>query len=165
MVVTHLEMHTAPTRTVARPLGQLAITRASRPPVHFYRYLYETVGGPHIWVNRRRLDDAELAEIIHDAAVEIYVLHIDGCPAGFGELDFRALPEAELAYFGLIPDYTGRGFGRFFLSELTHMAWSREIDRLRVQTCTLDHPAALPLYQRMGFSPYAQSEEVLEETD
>jgi hypothetical protein len=34
-----------------------------------------------------------------------------------------------------------------------------------VQTCTLDHPRALPMYQRMGFSPYAQEEAELEELD
>jgi hypothetical protein len=28
-----------------------------------------------------------------------------------------------------------------------------------VQTCTLDHPAALPLYQKLGFSPVGQKKE------
>jgi hypothetical protein len=30
-----------------------------------------------------------------------------------------------------------------------------------VQTCTLDHPAALPLYQKLGFTPVAQKKEVV----
>jgi hypothetical protein len=31
--------------------------------------------------------------------------------------------------------------------------------RLAIQTCTLDSPRALQLYQRIGFSPYAWSQE------
>ena len=34
--------------------------------------------------------------------------------------------------------------------------------RLHVQTCTLDHPRALPLYQRMGFSAFGQTEALVE---
>ncbi len=30
-----------------------------------------------------------------------------------------------------------------------------------VQTCTLDHPAALPLYQKLGFQPVGQKKEVI----
>ena len=164
-VITHLEMLEAPARSVPRPSANLAIIRALMPPIHFYRYLYDTVGAHHVWVQRRRMDDAALRSIIQAQGVEIYVLHVDGCPAGFSELDFRESPEADLAYFGLIPEFTGRGLGSFFLAETVHIAWSRDIRRLTVQTCTLDHPAALPLYQRTGFSPYARSEDVLEEID
>jgi len=35
--------------------------------------------------------------------------------------------------------------------------------RLFVQTCTLDHPRALGLYQRCGFIPFAQEQGELEE--
>ena len=165
ITITHLEMLAPLSQAVPRPAGQLAIIRAHEPPVHFYRYLYNTVGASHVWVDRRRLDDAALADIIHAPKIEIYVLHVGGCPAGYAELNFAKPAEADLAYFGLMPEFTGRGFGRFFLAETIHIAWARDIERLTVQTCTMDHPAALPLYQRLGFSPYAQSEDVLEGID
>ena len=163
--VTHLKMSEPRIPTVPRPAGAFAILRAVAPPVHFYRYLYDQVGADHVWVNRKRLSDAQLAEILGDEDVALYVLYIGGCPAGYGELDFSTPGEATLAYFGLMPDYTGRGFGKFFLAEMIATAWSREITCLKVETCTLDHPAALPLYQRMGFVAYAQSAETLEMLD
>jgi len=165
ITITHLEMLAPLAQVVPRPSCQIAIIRAHNPPVHFYRYLYNTVGASHVWVNRRRLGDEALAQIIHDPGIEIYVAHLDGNPAGYIELKFLETREAEISYFGLMPDYTGRGLGRFFLAEAIRIAWARDIERLTVQTCTKDHPAALPLYQRLGFSPYAQSEDVLEELE
>ena len=165
-VVTYLEMTEPPTGAPRQaPCAGLEVRHARRPTVSFYRYLYDTVGGPWHWTERRILDDAALAAIIADPLVEVNVLWVDGVPAGYAELDRRTNGEIELAYFGLIPDFTGRGLGRFFLAEAIHIAWARDIRRLTVQTCTQDHPAALPLYQKLGFTPYAQEQDTLEEID
>jgi GNAT superfamily N-acetyltransferase len=102
------------------------------------------------------MKDEALATIVQDENVYIYVLYCEGAPAGYAELDFRNMPNAELAYFGLIPDFIGRGLGGFLLATAIDIAWSRPIERLWVHTNTLDHPRALPLYQQLGFVPYAQ---------
>ena len=136
--------------------GRLMLLRVKHPSVHFYRYLYETVGKPHTWVERTRMTDETLAAIVQDENVELYVLYCEGAPAGYAELDFRKMPDAELAYFGLIQDFLGRGLGSFLLATAIDIAWSKPIERLWVHTNTLDHPRALPLYQKMGFVPYAQ---------
>jgi GNAT superfamily N-acetyltransferase len=165
-IVTHLEMIAPPRLPPApRPPGKYALMRAENPPVHFYRYLYDAVGRDYVWVNRKRLSDEVLASIVQHPDVEIYVLYCNGSPAGYFELDFRSLPRAELSFLGLIPEQVGSGIGSFLLREAITMAWSRDINRLIVQTCTLDHPRALPMYQRMGFTPYAQEEAELEELD
>jgi GNAT superfamily N-acetyltransferase len=136
--------------------GRVMLLKVKHPPVHFYRYLYETVGRAHVWVERTRMSDDALAVIVQDEKVELYVLYCEGAPAGYAELDFRKMPAAELAYFGLIPDYIGRGLGAFLLATAIDIAWTKPIERLWVHTNTLDHPRALPLYQQMGFVPYAQ---------
>lgn len=163
-IVTHLEMKAQPRLAPApRPLGKYALLRAEKPPLHFYRYLYDTVGRPYVWVSRRNISDDALAEIIHHDEVEIYVLYVNGAPVGYFELDFRDLPQAELSFLGVVPEYIEQGLGRFLLGEAISLAWLKNPERLIVQTCTLDHPAALTLYQRMGFSPYGQSEVEVEE--
>ncbi|ABS64595.1 GCN5-related N-acetyltransferase [Parvibaculum lavamentivorans DS-1] len=164
--VTHLEMTAEPRLPpVPRPRGKYALMRADKPPVHFYRYLYDTIGRNHVWVNRKRLSDAALAIIIQHEEVEIYVLYCGGVPAGYFELDFRAMPRVELSFLGVMPEHIGKGLGRFLLGEAIALAWGRHPNRLIVQTCTLDHPRALPLYQRFGFSPCGQEEVELEELD
>ncbi|MCK5744997.1 MAG: GNAT family N-acetyltransferase, partial [Oricola sp.] len=115
-------------------------------------YLYDLVGAPWNWISRRKMNDQELAALIHDPDVYLYVLYVDGAPAGMAEIDARDPDVHELKFFGLAPDFTGRGLGRYFLTHVIDLAWSRAPERLRLETCTLDHPAALPLYQKMGFS-------------
>ncbi len=156
-VITYLEMTERPTApTPATPVAKLALLRAEQPPVSFYRYLYDTIGEEWLWYERRQLDDEALAAIIHDEQVEIYVLYVGGVPAGYSELDRRAPADIELAYFGLMPEFIGRGLGLYFLRWSVDQAWTYEPDRLWVHTCTEDHPNALATYQRCGFVPYKQ---------
>ena len=90
-------------------------------------------------------------------AIEIYVLYIDGVPAGFAELA-RSGAETELAYFGLLPAFIGRGIGGWLLRWSIARAWSTGPPRLWVHTCTLDHPRALGVYQQAGFAIYHRQE-------
>ena len=54
--ITYLEM-TEPSGIphVAPPSVRHAVMRAAKPPPHYYRYLYDAVGGPWNWVDRKRL--------------------------------------------------------------------------------------------------------------
>lgn len=161
--VTFLQMYTRPGNRVPPPTRpRMMIMRADKPPVNFYRYLYVEVGKPWVWVNRRRMDDLALAAAVHQDGIEIYVLYADGAPAGYAELDARNPENIELSYFGLMPDFVGSGLGAYFLGEAIAIAWDKSPRRLHVQTCTLDHPRALPLYQRMGFEPFGQTEAFVE---
>lgn len=162
-VVTFLEMDKRPTSPPPpQPGEKVAILKAEKPPVHFYRYLYNTIGESYKWVDRRKVDDVTLGTILRDPRVDLFVLYADGCPAGMAELDFRLEGTGQLSYFGLVPEYVGRGLGAFFLYQAIQNAWAMPINKLLINTCTLDHPRALPLYQRMGFSVYAREDRFIE---
>lgn len=157
VVVTYLEMKTRPKRVPQSHFAQkIAIMRAEQPTVSFYRYLYNTVGAPWLWYERQHLDDQTLKNIIHDTRVEIFVLYVGGVPAGYVELDRRNEEQVEIAYFGLMPDFVGRGFGKYFLDWGVDKAWSGSAKRVWVHTCSLDHPRAITVYQQAGFIPYRQ---------
>jgi GNAT superfamily N-acetyltransferase len=161
-VVTFLDMKARPSAIPPQPRGKIALLRADRPPVHFYRYLYDVIGREYYWVDRKKMSDIQLAALLGEERIELYVLYVDGCPAGMAELDFRDAAFANLAYFGLVPEYVGRRFGFFFLYHTAVNAWARPISRLLINTCTLDHPRALPLYQRLGFVPYNREDRFIE---
>jgi GNAT superfamily N-acetyltransferase len=144
----------------APPRRDLTIARALNPTVSFYRYLYNTVGERWYWVDRRKLPDAELREIIQDPSVSIHVLYAGGTPAGYAELDSRCPPDIELAYFGLIPEFIGQGLGSYLLRWITDTAWSSAPKRFWLHTCTLDHPKALEMYLHAGFSTYDAKTEI-----
>jgi GNAT superfamily N-acetyltransferase len=156
--ITHLEMTTQPAKRFPLPLGvNAAILHAENPQLVFYRFLQFQVGRDWHWVSRLQMDDAALAEIIHADTTEIYVLYLDGAPAGFFEVNRADPAVTDLAYFGLMPHAAGRGLGRWFLSRAIAACWANAPQRITVSTCTLDHPAALPLYQKLGFRPCNQA--------
>lgn len=157
VTITYLEQTSRPRLPLsARPPMKIAILRAENPPAHFYRYLYRLIGDPYHWVSRRGMSDAQLAAIIHDPDVYIYILYVGGVPAGLAELDARRRDVVELKFFGVAQEFHGAGLGRFFLSNTIDLAWALGPKKLRLETCTLDHPAALPLYQKLGFTVFDQ---------
>lgn len=132
--------------------------RARDIPLHFYRYLQHQTGKQWYWVYRLRLDDSALSAIVHSEKTQIDVLYVDGAPAGFFELSREDEGAVDIAYFGLMPHVHGRGLGKWFLSQAVDAAWALKPMRVTVNTNTLDHPAALPLYQKIGFTPVGQTE-------
>ena len=159
--VTALEMLRRPTKPPApTPALKLALMRLDPPTVSFYRYLFNTVGGIWNWYSRRFMDDAALAAIVLHPKVEITVAYVGGVPAGYFELDRKVDGECELSFFGLMPEFIGRGLGRWLLDKAIEAAWSPPgVGRVWVHTCNLDHPRALGVYQKAGFVPFKQYEE------
>ncbi len=153
---THLEMWQPPQREFFPPREGILILQARQPTIAYYRFLFDTVGGPWHWTSRKKLTDDALRAIIHDPRDEIYVLHVEGVPAGFVELDRRVEGEIEITFFGLMAEFIGQGLGRFFLDWAVAQAWKYQPRRLWVHTCTRDHPGALPNYLRAGFAVFRE---------
>ena len=158
--VTFLRMDRPPDgpRPPSPPGAQVVL--AERCTVGFYRYLYDGVGRRHVWWLRRTLPDDQLASLLADPANTVHVLMHDGEPAGFYELDRRNRPVVNLSYFGLLPHAIGRGLGRALLRHALEAAWAGGTRAVTVNTCTADHPRALPNYLAAGFRPLRTVREV-----
>ena len=149
-----------PVRLPGLPVGD-ALVRAVRPSVGFYRYLYDTVGHAYCWWLRRVAPDREIAVLLADPATAIHVLYRDGEPAGFFELDGRSGRDVNLGYFGLMPHAIGTGAGPGLLAAAVALARAASQNgSVRVNTCTADHPRALPTYLRTGFRPLRTVREI-----
>jgi GNAT superfamily N-acetyltransferase len=156
-IVTYLVLTAPPKPLPPMPVGaRLALMKVENIPLHYYRYLYAAVGTNWLWFERLALSDEDLSARIHKGGVEVFVLYGNGAPAGYYELDFSDAQETKLVYFGLMPEWTGRRIGPWLLGSAIAEGLSRKAERITVNTCTLDHPAALPLYQRLGFEPVAR---------
>ena len=157
-VVTFLEMRESPRADV--PPSPLSLRRIEDPRPDDYRKLFRKVGARWLWFSRLVMDDAALAAIIQHPAVELFtVVDESGSEAGMLELDYREPGECELSFVGLVPELSGQGHGRWLLAEANSRAWREGVTRVRVHTCTLDHPAALGAYRRAGFVPYRRAVE------
>lgn len=151
VTVTFLRMDQAPkVAAPSLPTG-FQMVRAEAPTVAFYRYLYNTVGADYVWWLRRTMSDKELAALLREQSVSIHTLYSGGEPAGFFELDGRTWPDINLSYFGLLPHAVGTGIGFAFLRQAVDTVWREGARGMTVNTCTADHPRALPTYLRAGF--------------
>ncbi len=141
------------------PNSAQVVTLAA-PSVAYYRFLYDTVGADYLWWLRRVTPDEELAQYLRTPGISVHVLYAGGEPGGFYELDARPWPVVNLSYFGLMPHFIGRGFGGPFLRSAIDLVWRHRARTMTLNTCTADHPRALPGYLAAGFSVYREIDEV-----
>jgi GNAT superfamily N-acetyltransferase len=148
--VTFLEMHHRPvTEWQQRPAS--AFHRIAKPlSVEDYRKYYYGVGEKHNWLDRMFLDDEKLHAAINAPGTEIFIMTVDGKNAGFAEFIIEK-NFTEILYFGLFPGFVGKGWGNYFLQWAIQQAWSYQPKWIQLNTCTLDHPNALPVYKKAGF--------------
>lgn len=129
-----------------------------------YRQLFQDVGSDWLWFSRLTLSDADLMETILAPGHEVYVAKRNDETIGLLELNFRKAPDVDLAFFGLVGSAMGQGLGRWLMLQALARVWdpSRALQsqRLSLQTCTFDSPAALPFYLRSGFTAYARAVEI-----
>lgn len=165
--ITELAMSVPPARREPMPLGvKAALMRVTEMTPAFAAFLYEQVGKPHHWFVRRDMGEAASQALIDAGKREFWVLHVGGAPAGFFELDLSGKPESvEIVLLGLMPRYHGRGLGRFLASEAIFAAFEHRPKWVNIETNTLDHPRALPLYQKLGFHPVGARTELVEPWD
>lgn len=163
-VVTYLEMRERPETKVLQstPSGG-TLRRVEEPQLEWYRDLYRRIGANLLWFSALTLTDEELSTKITRPGIEIYAFTLNGADEGLLELDFRQPGECELGFFGVTPDAVGTGAGKFMMAHAIERAWSREIERFWLHTCTLDHPNALPFYMRAGFTAYKREIELADD--
>jgi ribosomal protein S18 acetylase RimI-like enzyme len=152
---TYLEM-TAPgdLRPARRADGDARVERVEGAPASFYRYLYAEVGRAYRWVDRLGWTDDEIRAHLSSPSVSLWLLTVRAAPAGYFELKAAPDGSVEIAYFGLLPEFIGRGLGKHLLTEAVERAWSLGARRVWLHTCSLDDPAALPNYVSRGFRPF-----------
>ncbi|MFL6844300.1 MAG: GNAT family N-acetyltransferase [Allosphingosinicella sp.] len=130
------------------PASPLRLEPWPSPDPARYRALFRKVGARWLWYSRLAMDDERLRGEMAEVHV---VLDPAGAEAGLLELDFRDPGECLIRFLGLVPELAGKGHGGWLFAQALALAWRPGVRRVAVNTCTLDHPAALPAYLKAGF--------------
>ena len=154
---TYLEMRSPHAlRSYHADDAHVRFERVVECPISFFRYLYREVGRPHHWIDRLSWSDDQVAARLADPRVSLWVMYVDGAPAGYAELERHPDDSTEIVYFGLLPEFTRRGLGKLMLTATVERAWEQGTSRVWLHTCTLDDRAALPNYIKRGFAPFKE---------
>jgi ribosomal protein S18 acetylase RimI-like enzyme len=119
--------------------------------VEQYRGLYRVVGERWRWMDRNAWSDERLAAYLASPGVFVWECLVGGESAGYFELQRVHDGSIEIAYFGLIERFMGRGIGKAMLTRAATEAWALAPTRVWLHTCTLDSPHALANYKARGF--------------
>lgn len=140
-----------------RPAAQTSveIKHVVVPVPSYLRYLWMTVGGPWSWYERLSWSERQWEALTEDENTSFSVAYIGGTPIGFVELH-KDGSNIEIKYFGLLPQFIGKGYGGTLLTHAVQQAWDYGASRVWVHTCSNDGPAALANYKARGFKQFGQ---------
>jgi GNAT superfamily N-acetyltransferase len=149
--VWYLEMRSPDELRPARdPGGHVRVERAAVPLPELNRFFYAEVGRAHHWVDRAGWSLERWRAYVERPELETWLVHERGTPAGYAELEARA-ESVEVAFFGILPAFHGRGLGGHLLTAVVRRGWETGAAKVTVNTCELDGPYAMRHYETRGF--------------
>ncbi len=162
---TYLEMRAASELRGAKLEDPLIKIEPQRNcSVELFRFLYAEVGRNYHWVDRLPWTDEEIRAYLAQAEITLWLMTYDGERAGYFELRKCDDGSIEVAYFGLLPAFIGRGLGKHLLTRAIEQAWNDGAHRVWLHTCTLDDPAAMPNYLKRGLKPFKTEKYFVEQS-
>lgn len=163
VATTYLEMTDRAQLRPARSASvDFRLIRVEIPCPELNRFLYTTVGFRWWWYSRLSWEYSQWLAYLDRPELETWVAYVSGTPSGYFELERQDGDNVEIAYFGLMPNFLGKGLGGALLSAAISRAWDMGAVRVWVHTCTLDHPRALRNYLSRGFKVFRTEEKVEE---
>ena len=131
------------------------LVKKIKPDFQLNKFFYKQVGKKHRWIDRLSWSDGKWINYISNKNLETYIISESEELAGFFELLYNPeLKETEISYFGLLEEYIGKGIGGYALSVAIKKSFEKNIRRVWLHTCTLDHPNALKNYIARGMTVF-----------
>ena len=158
LITTYLEMRSPDQLHPKRADARFHVHEQTERDWRFNRDLYFRVGEQWDWIDRRPWTEQQWKEYTTAPVLRTFAGYLDEALAGYYELRRDDQNGIEIAYFGLLPNFIGRGLGGALLTDAIEEAWRTRpsVARVWVHTCTLDHPGALRNYQARGMVIYKQ---------
>jgi len=136
---------------VVEPAGDYSLNLLE--PINFQlnKFFYKNIGKKHKWTDRLIWTETQWIDYVSNKNVKTYIFKFKDDLAGFFELIFHLeKKEVEIAYFGLLEEFQNKKLGSYLLYQAIQKSFSRNIHRVWVHTCSLDHKNALHNYIARG---------------
>jgi GNAT superfamily N-acetyltransferase len=162
LITTYLEMRSADQLRPKRADSRFQIREKREGDWRLNRDLYRRVGEQWAWIDKRSWTDDQWREYATVPEMRTFAGYYDDVLTGYYELRRDTEGEIEIAYFGLLPEWIGRGLGGALLTSAIESAWRMKPNpsRVWVHTCNRDHPQALANYQARGMVIYKVEHEL-----
>ena len=125
--------------------------------ININKFFYRQIGKDHFWRDRLLWSDKEWSKYVDNNNLDTGIMKLDGELIGFFEQEFhKGKNEIELIQMGILKEYQSKKFGSFLLKYIVHKAFDKNVERVWVHTCSLDHRHALDNYLSKGFKIFKE---------
>ena len=128
------------------------LTEENNYEFNLNKFFYKQIGKKHQWVDRLVWQDKNWMDYVSNKNLKTFILQKEKDLIGYFELIFNN-NDCEIAYFGILEEYIGRGYGGFLLSEAIKIGF-KNANRIWVHTCSLDHANAIENYKSRGMKVF-----------
>tara|TARA_B110000438_G_scaffold239814_1_gene238239 strand:+ start:29 stop:535 length:507 start_codon:yes stop_codon:yes gene_type:complete len=123
------------------------------------KFFYRHVGAEHYWRDRLIWSDNQWSKYVSNPNFETWILKKNDDLIGFYEQEFHAsTDEVELINMGILKEFRDKKLGSLLLLHSINTAFQKNIHRMWVHTCSLDHKNALKNYMSKGFKIFKEEE-------
>ena len=134
-----------------KPNENVILEKIDPPDFQLNKFFYKEIGKNHRWIDRLSWNDKKWISYINNSSVVTYILKNKEDLVGYFEQNFNNEKlECEIAYFGILEEYFGKKLGGYLLSEAIKKSFNKNMKRVWVHTCSLDHKHALNNYISRG---------------
>ena len=133
------------------PLGDYSLKLLDPSNFQLNKFFYKNIGKKHKWIDRLVWTEEQWIDYVSNKNVKTYVFKFKDDLVGFFELNFHPdKNETEIAYFGILEEFQNKKLGSYLLSEAIKKSFKKNVRRVWVHTCSLDHKNALNNYISRG---------------
>ena len=141
---------------VKKPSKSLKVEKSSNN-FQLNKFFYREIGKRHRWVDRLSWSNDTWINYLSNKNLYTCVLKKNDDLVGYYEkIYYEESNEFEIAYFGIMEEYIGKGYGGFLLSEALESCLKEKVRRIWVHTCSLDHENAIKNYLARGMKLYKE---------
>lgn len=143
-----------------REVPDLEIREARIACPELGRFLYSVVGRDWSWTDRSSWPYAKWLDHLDRPEIQVWIAYLEGVIAGYVEIERQDETSVEIACFGLLKQFMGRGIGGLLLSDAVERAFQSGAQRVWLHTCSLDSPKAMENYRARGFKLFDEKTEL-----
>tara|TARA_B100000242_G_scaffold98177_1_gene67501 strand:+ start:817 stop:1323 length:507 start_codon:yes stop_codon:yes gene_type:complete len=137
--------------------NECKIDQIKKPDFQLNKFLYKQIGKDHRWIDRLSWSDKLWLHYLNDKNVDTYILKVKNEVAGYFEKIFHPeTNDVEIAYFGVLKDFREKNYGGYLLTNAIKISFQKNIKRVWVHTCSLDHKNALRNYLARGMKIFKE---------
>ena len=131
----------------------------TKKDINLNKFFYRHIGKDHFWRDRLLWSDNEWSKYIKNENLETGIMKINDNLAGFYEQEtHKEKNEIELIQMGVLKEYQGKKLGSYLLKYIIQDVFRRDVERMWVHTCSLDHKHALDNYLSRGLKIFKKEE-------